>query len=66
MSIDEFLSLGSAEAMLFVHNHQRQVSELNTLLYQGVSADENRNLAGGDPLEELIARETCPAAGVDF
>jgi hypothetical protein len=41
-----------AEAVLFVHDRQRQFGEAHAVLKQGVGADRDLNFTGGEPLQQ--------------
>ena len=62
----ELGSLGRAEAMLFVDHDICEMLEADGFLYKRVGADEDRNLAVRDPLEELGPRYVRPSSGIYF
>ena len=54
-----------AEAMLLVDDRQREVAERDLLLEQRVGADQQIDLADGEPFEHLGALAAALAAGQD-
>ena len=52
-----------AEAVLLVDHHQAEVAEIDALLEDGVGADDEVDVAGGEPGDGLLALAAALAAG---
>src|SRR3989344_4180136 len=64
--VHQFLSLCSAEAVLFIYDDECQVFKFDRFLCQGVSADKDGNLASRHPLQKLGAGDIGPPIRVYF
>ena len=54
-----------AEAVLLVDDGEREIVEGNVLLEQGMGAEQEIDVAEGEPVEDFLARRSALAAGED-